>query len=167
MFGLSLYTTERDLREVFSKFGPLSDVSIVYDQQSRRSRGFAFVYFETREDAKEVHFSSWIVFSCKIWLVKLQLSFVWISIKQNFVCSCKTWECSVFAEITNWQFYIVFPIAWYRRLKEYFTPKYESSFHNIAFSNKKSCLDFYSKCTHLWTTKLIQTCSDKQHLHLG
>lgn len=54
VFGLSLYTTERDLREVFSKYGPLSDVSIVHDQQSRRSRGFAFVYFENRDDAKEV-----------------------------------------------------------------------------------------------------------------
>lgn len=54
MFGLSLYTTERDLRDVFSKYGPLADVTIVYDQQSRRSRGFAFVYFENRDDAKEV-----------------------------------------------------------------------------------------------------------------
>ncbi|KAL6481751.1 hypothetical protein MHYP_G00098310 [Metynnis hypsauchen] len=53
VFGLSLYTTERDLREVFSKYGPLSSVTIVYDQQSRRSRGFAFVYFENREDSKE------------------------------------------------------------------------------------------------------------------
>ncbi|KAM4624867.1 transformer-2 protein homolog beta-like [Polymixia lowei] len=53
VFGLSLYTTERDLREVFSKYGPLADVSIVYDQQSRRSRGFAFVYFENCEDSKE------------------------------------------------------------------------------------------------------------------
>lgn len=53
VFGLSLYTTERDLREVFSKYGPLADVSIVYDQQSRRSRGFAFVYFENKDDAKE------------------------------------------------------------------------------------------------------------------
>uniref|UniRef100_A0A8C5A003 Transformer-2 protein homolog beta n=2 Tax=Gadus morhua TaxID=8049 RepID=A0A8C5A003_GADMO len=53
IFGLSLYTTERDLRDVFSKYGPLADVCIVYDQQSRRSRGFCFVYFETREDAKE------------------------------------------------------------------------------------------------------------------
>uniref|UniRef100_A0A8B9QRN1 Transformer 2 beta homolog n=1 Tax=Anas platyrhynchos TaxID=8839 RepID=A0A8B9QRN1_ANAPL len=34
VFGLSLYTTERDLREVFSKYGPIADVSIVYDQQS-------------------------------------------------------------------------------------------------------------------------------------
>ncbi|KAJ8253152.1 hypothetical protein GJAV_G00209700 [Gymnothorax javanicus] len=53
VFGLSLYTTERDLREVFSKYGPIADVCIVYDQQSRRSRGFAFVYFENREDSKE------------------------------------------------------------------------------------------------------------------
>nr|XP_019945850.1 PREDICTED: transformer-2 protein homolog beta isoform X3 [Paralichthys olivaceus] len=53
VFGLSLYTTERDLREVFSKYGPLADVSIVCDQQSRRSRGFAFVYFENTNDAKE------------------------------------------------------------------------------------------------------------------
>ncbi|KAM9851044.1 transformer-2 protein homolog beta [Aulostomus maculatus] len=53
VFGLSLYTTERDLRDVFSKYGPLADVSIVYDQQSRRSRGFAFVYFESTHDAKE------------------------------------------------------------------------------------------------------------------
>ncbi|XP_018581580.2 transformer-2 protein homolog beta-like isoform X2 [Scleropages formosus] len=53
VFGLSLYTTERDLREVFSKYGPLSSVTIVYDQQSRRSRGFAFVYFENQEDSRE------------------------------------------------------------------------------------------------------------------
>uniref|UniRef100_A0A452DLF6 Transformer-2 protein homolog beta n=1 Tax=Capra hircus TaxID=9925 RepID=A0A452DLF6_CAPHI len=35
VFGLSLYTTERDLREMFSKYG------------------FAFVYFENVDDAKE------------------------------------------------------------------------------------------------------------------
>uniref|UniRef100_A0A8C9AYZ2 Transformer-2 protein homolog beta n=1 Tax=Prolemur simus TaxID=1328070 RepID=A0A8C9AYZ2_PROSS len=53
VFGLSLYTTERDLREVFSKYGPIAYVSIVYDQQSKHSRGFAFVYFENVDDAKE------------------------------------------------------------------------------------------------------------------
>ncbi|XP_074133843.1 transformer-2 protein homolog beta-like isoform X2 [Sminthopsis crassicaudata] len=53
VFGLSLYTTERDLRDIFTKYGPISHVSIVYDQQSRRSRGFAFVYFENVDDAKK------------------------------------------------------------------------------------------------------------------
>lgn len=54
MFGLSLYTTERDLREVFSRYGPLAGVNVVYDQRTGRSRGFAFVYFERIDDAKEV-----------------------------------------------------------------------------------------------------------------
>ncbi|EHB12430.1 Transformer-2 protein-like protein beta [Heterocephalus glaber] len=53
VFGLSLYTSERDLREVFSKYGPIADVSIGCNQQSRRSRGFAFVCFENVDDAKE------------------------------------------------------------------------------------------------------------------
>ncbi len=55
VFGLSLYTTERDLREVFSRYGPLAGVNVVYDQRTGRSRGFAFVYFERIDDAKEVH----------------------------------------------------------------------------------------------------------------
>ena len=33
IFGLSLYTQERDLREVFGRFGPLEDVQVVYDRQ--------------------------------------------------------------------------------------------------------------------------------------
>lgn len=53
VFGLSLYTTERDLREVFSRYGPLSGVNVVYDQRTGRSRGFAFVYFERIDDSKE------------------------------------------------------------------------------------------------------------------
>uniref|UniRef100_A0A090X7N3 Putative transformer-2 protein beta gallus gallus splicing factor n=1 Tax=Ixodes ricinus TaxID=34613 RepID=A0A090X7N3_IXORI len=52
VFGLSLYTQERDLKEVFSEYGPLEDVQVVYDAQSGRSRGFSFVYFENVEDAK-------------------------------------------------------------------------------------------------------------------
>ena len=67
IFGLSLYTTERDLRDVFSKYGPLADVCIVYDQQSRRSRGFCFVYFENREDAKEVRLLNvWVWVSTRV-----------------------------------------------------------------------------------------------------
>ncbi|XP_064456412.1 transformer-2 protein homolog alpha-like [Ornithodoros turicata] len=52
VFGLSLYTQERDLKEVFSKYGPIEDVQVVYDAQSGRSRGFSFVYFENVDDAK-------------------------------------------------------------------------------------------------------------------
>ena len=54
VFGLSLYTTERDLKEVFSRHGPLAGVNVVYDQRTGRSRGFAFIYYERLEDSKEV-----------------------------------------------------------------------------------------------------------------
>ncbi|XP_068603046.1 transformer-2 protein homolog alpha [Brachionichthys hirsutus] len=53
VFGLSLYTTERDLREVFSRYGHLAGVNVVYDQRTGRSRGFAFIYYEKLEDSKE------------------------------------------------------------------------------------------------------------------
>lgn len=52
IFGLSLYTTERELDKEFSKFGPLEKVQVVLDGKTGRSRGFAFVYFESTEDAK-------------------------------------------------------------------------------------------------------------------
>lgn len=54
VFGLSIYTQERDLKEVFGKYGPIEDVQIVYDAQTGRSRGFCFVYFENEKDAIEV-----------------------------------------------------------------------------------------------------------------
>ena len=55
VFGLSIYTQERDLKDVFSKYGPLEDVQIVYDAQTGRSRGFSFVYFENKNDAALVN----------------------------------------------------------------------------------------------------------------
>jgi len=54
VFGLSLYTQERDLREVFEQYGPIEDLQIVYDHQTGRSRGFAFIYMKKSEDAIEV-----------------------------------------------------------------------------------------------------------------
>lgn len=51
IFGLSIYTQERDLKDVFGKYGNIEDVQIVYDAQTGRSRGFAFVYFEDKNDA--------------------------------------------------------------------------------------------------------------------
>merc|ERR1719422_3029260 len=52
VFGLSLYTTERELDKEFSKFGPLQKVQVVLDGKTGRSRGFAFVYFESLDDAR-------------------------------------------------------------------------------------------------------------------
>merc|ERR1719347_662502 len=53
VFGLSLYTTERELEKEFGKFGPLEKVNVVLDGKTGRSRGFAFVTFKTVEDATE------------------------------------------------------------------------------------------------------------------
>jgi len=53
VFGLSLYTNERELEAEFKKFGPLEKVQVVLDGHTGRSRGFAFIYFENMEDAKE------------------------------------------------------------------------------------------------------------------
>ncbi|KAM9776164.1 transformer-2 protein homolog alpha [Syngnathus typhle] len=53
VFGLSLETRARELREVFSQYGPLAGIKVVFHHRSRRSRGYAFVYFERLEDSKE------------------------------------------------------------------------------------------------------------------
>lgn len=53
VFGLSIYTNERELRDFFSKYGRVEDVQVVYDAQTGRSRGFGFVYYESEDDANE------------------------------------------------------------------------------------------------------------------
>ncbi|KAI6661870.1 Transformer-2 protein-like protein alpha-like [Oopsacas minuta] len=56
VFGLNIDTKEKEVKDVFRRFGPMEKVVIVYDHQTGRSRGFAFVYFEDvadAEDAKE------------------------------------------------------------------------------------------------------------------
>ncbi|KAG5443105.1 transformer 2 beta [Clonorchis sinensis] len=52
VFGLSLHTQERDLYDIFSRYGPIDDVQLVYDNYTGRSRGFGFVYFNHLSDAK-------------------------------------------------------------------------------------------------------------------
>lgn len=52
VFGLSQMTTERKLRVLFGEFDRLEEVKMVYDSQSGKSRGFAFVYFDTIATAK-------------------------------------------------------------------------------------------------------------------
>ena len=53
VFGLSLYTTERELEKHFSSFGRIEKCQVVLDGHSGRSRGFAFIYYDTVEDATE------------------------------------------------------------------------------------------------------------------
>ena len=48
--GLPTTCTETDLRNVFSRFGNVMEVVIMYDQEKKKSRGFGFLSFET-EDA--------------------------------------------------------------------------------------------------------------------
>ncbi|OZJ03256.1 hypothetical protein BZG36_03515 [Bifiguratus adelaidae] len=52
VFGLSLRTTERDLEDMFGKFGDLERVVVVYDHRSQRSRGFGFITFREMEGAE-------------------------------------------------------------------------------------------------------------------
>jgi len=51
IFGLSLHTTTRDLEKEFSRFGPLERCCVVLDGKSGQSRGFAFITYETGDDA--------------------------------------------------------------------------------------------------------------------
>lgn len=51
--GLSWDTTTDDLRAAFLRFGAISDVAVVLDRATGRSRGFGFVTFENAADATE------------------------------------------------------------------------------------------------------------------
>ncbi len=50
--NLSFETSEADLRDAFGAFGVLSDVFIATDRETGRSRGFAFVTFNTAEESQ-------------------------------------------------------------------------------------------------------------------
>ncbi|XP_036334452.1 transformer-2 sex-determining protein isoform X1 [Rhagoletis pomonella] len=52
VFGLSVYTTQQKIREIFSRFGPIERIQVVIDAQTGRSRGFCFIYYENENDAK-------------------------------------------------------------------------------------------------------------------
>ncbi|XP_020600303.1 glycine-rich RNA-binding protein 4, mitochondrial isoform X1 [Phalaenopsis equestris] len=49
--GLSWYVDERSLKEAFSSFGEVTEVRIMYDKNTGRSRGFGFVYFSGESQA--------------------------------------------------------------------------------------------------------------------
>ncbi|KMT00612.1 hypothetical protein BVRB_9g219070 [Beta vulgaris subsp. vulgaris] len=49
--GLSWSVDERSLLDAFSNFGKVTEVRIMYDKDTGRSRGFGFVYFDKDDDA--------------------------------------------------------------------------------------------------------------------
>jgi RNA recognition motif-containing protein len=49
--GLTDDTTEQDLRDAFGQFGPVADVIVMRDRESRAPRGFGFVTMGDRRDA--------------------------------------------------------------------------------------------------------------------
>ena len=49
--GLSWDTDEKTLAAAFEPYGPLSEVVVVVDRDTGRSRGFGFVVMENRKDA--------------------------------------------------------------------------------------------------------------------
>ncbi|KAE8664559.1 Glycine-rich RNA-binding protein 4 [Hibiscus syriacus] len=49
--GLSWSVDEKSLKDAFSSFGHVSEVRIMYDKDSGRSRGFGFVHFSNANEA--------------------------------------------------------------------------------------------------------------------
>lgn len=49
--NLPFSTGQEELKEAFSKFGEVTEVSIITDKFSGRSKGFGFVTFAKKEDA--------------------------------------------------------------------------------------------------------------------
>jgi RNA recognition motif-containing protein len=50
--NLPFETTENDLQDMFGAHGPVSEVNLITDRMSGRSRGFAFVTMGTPEGAQ-------------------------------------------------------------------------------------------------------------------
>jgi RNA recognition motif-containing protein len=50
--GLSWGTDDEALRDAFSEFGDVSDVKVITDRETGRSRGFGFVTFANAAEAK-------------------------------------------------------------------------------------------------------------------
>jgi RNA recognition motif-containing protein len=52
--GLTWDTTQEDLREYFSSFGTIVDCSIKHDPSTGRSRGFAFLVFDSKDIVEKI-----------------------------------------------------------------------------------------------------------------
>ena len=51
--NIAYSVTEADLNDIFSKFGPLEEVCVIRESETGRSKGFAFIRFETAEQAQD------------------------------------------------------------------------------------------------------------------
>ncbi|XP_057505685.1 glycine-rich RNA-binding protein 4, mitochondrial [Actinidia eriantha] len=49
--GLSWSVDEKTLKDAFTSYGDVTEVRIMYDKETGRSRGFGFVYFSKEDDA--------------------------------------------------------------------------------------------------------------------
>ncbi len=49
--NLSYNVTENDLQDLFAQYGTVTEVNLMLDRMSGRSRGFAFVTMDTKEAA--------------------------------------------------------------------------------------------------------------------
>ncbi|KAL8089741.1 hypothetical protein AgCh_039290 [Apium graveolens] len=50
--GLSFYTTNQELKKLFSPFGSVTAARLVMDERTQRPKGFGFVTFETEVEAQ-------------------------------------------------------------------------------------------------------------------
>ncbi|XP_052159883.1 glycine-rich RNA-binding protein 4, mitochondrial-like isoform X1 [Oryza glaberrima] len=50
---LSFYTTEEELKNVFSPFGAVEEARLVRDNQTGRPKGFGFVKYSSQADAEK------------------------------------------------------------------------------------------------------------------
>ncbi|XP_043946578.1 cold-inducible RNA-binding protein B-like [Protopterus annectens] len=51
--GLPFQTTEQSLEDVFCRYGQITEVIVVKDRETQKSRGFGFVTFENPDDAND------------------------------------------------------------------------------------------------------------------
>ena len=51
--NLSWNTTESDMRTAFEAFGEVTDVKLITDRETGRSRGFGFITLDTDENASK------------------------------------------------------------------------------------------------------------------
>ncbi len=55
-YNLPLKAEERDLFEFFSKAGPIEDVKIIMDRNTRKSKGFAYIEYTNKVRAHQAVF---------------------------------------------------------------------------------------------------------------